>query len=311
LEGTRGVKVLSRTRRTIENGLEPSRSEPVPWAAGRQTRKALRPRPPTRIEARPSGAVEPSTERLLISLGEELRNGRRVELVVVGGSALSANGMLGRPTRDVDLLAVRREGTLHHPRPLGADLVAAQRRVMARFGLSDEFLDLGVPAHMLEYGLPAGLDDRLETVQYGPSLTVHFVSRVDHVYFKYLAMVENADEREKHEGDLLRLEPTPAELLAACAWAYEVVVRQAQRAQMLLVETLLRHGLRDPQLVRLATYPLAAASSRGRAGAWLLRRPAWCGRLYGSSIRAAGDARRNLVRSLKGRLEWRRMQRAS
>ncbi len=278
-------------------GLGDSSKEPRPVQASgaAKTRPILAPTSPPA-----------STDQLLVLLGDELRDSDPVELVVVGGSALVAGRMIGRPTLDIDLLAVRREGALHHPSPLRADLAAAQRRLMARFGMAEEFLDLGVPKHMLELGLPAGFGERLQTVRYGPALTVHFVSRVDHVYLKYLAMVENAAEREKHEADLRALEPTQAELLEAGRWASEVVSRTAQRAQLLLLETLLRLGKRDARLVKLAIYPLRPVSARGQIGAWLLKRPTWCGRIYALSIRIVGDVRRELIRSLKRRLTTQR-----
>jgi hypothetical protein len=48
-----------------------------------------------------------ATDRLLSALGEQLGLlGERYDLVVIGGSALLALGLVSRPTRDVDVVAL-------------------------------------------------------------------------------------------------------------------------------------------------------------------------------------------------------------
>ncbi|MFL5963768.1 MAG: DUF6036 family nucleotidyltransferase [Gaiellaceae bacterium] len=47
------------------------------------------------------------TDQLFAALGEQLEaQGARIELVVIGGSALLAIGLISRPTRDVDIVAL-------------------------------------------------------------------------------------------------------------------------------------------------------------------------------------------------------------
>jgi hypothetical protein len=59
------------------------------------------------------------TERLFAALGEQIEaQGARIELVVIGGSALLALGLISRPTRDVDVVALLEAGRLSDPRPL-------------------------------------------------------------------------------------------------------------------------------------------------------------------------------------------------
>jgi hypothetical protein len=69
----------------------------------------------------------------------------------------------------------------------------------------------------MDFGLPEGFVDRVQTRSFGDSLTVHFASRLDQIHFKLYAV---ADLRAgKHEQDLRALHPLPAELIAAARWA--------------------------------------------------------------------------------------------
>lgn len=65
-------------------------------------------------------------------------------LVVCGGAALAATGLVPRTTSDVDIVALMdEEGVLLDPAPLPADLVAAAL---------DVAIDLGLPADWLNNG---------------------------------------------------------------------------------------------------------------------------------------------------------------
>jgi hypothetical protein len=56
---------------------------------------------------------------LLGALADQLQAlGCRVEIVVIGGSALTALGLVRRATRDVDLLAIAENGELRLAEPL-------------------------------------------------------------------------------------------------------------------------------------------------------------------------------------------------
>jgi Nucleotidyltransferase of unknown function (DUF6036) len=81
-----------------------------------------------------SGADQ--ADRLLEALEQQLQTrGASYHLVVVGGSALLALGLVDRPTKDVDLVALSDGTTLSSPSPLPADLVAARDKVARDFGL--------------------------------------------------------------------------------------------------------------------------------------------------------------------------------
>lgn len=157
-----------------------------------------------------------STHELLAALAEQLAaRDARAELVVIGGSALLAVGLISRPTCDVDVVALLSDGTLVDPRPLPSDLIDARDRVARDFGLPENWLNPG-PADLLKYGLPEGFIERLERHDYGDSLTVHFASRIDQIHFKLYAMADQG--AGKHEADLRELSATRDELIAAARW---------------------------------------------------------------------------------------------
>lgn len=71
---------------------------------------------------------------------------------------------------------------------------------------------------MLRLGLPKGFEQRWETREYGPALTVRWASRLDQIHLKLYAAVDQAG---KHLSDLEALAPQPDELIAAAKWARE------------------------------------------------------------------------------------------
>lgn len=157
-------------------------------------------------------------EHLLGALGEQLANlGERYELVVVGGSGLLALGEIQRFTRDVDLVALRTGEELGPAQPLPAPLQRAAERVARDFDLGENWLN-GGPTSLLDFGLPKGFLERLDSRSYGEALTVHFASRYDQIHFKLYAMVDEGGPG-KHEQDLRALAPSEAELLAAARWS--------------------------------------------------------------------------------------------
>ncbi|ADB53221.1 hypothetical protein [Conexibacter woesei] len=158
------------------------------------------------------------TDALLHALGEQLRAaGAAFDILVVGGSALLALGLVSRATKDVDVLAVRTDGALVSAEPLPAALVEACGRVARDFGLPPDWLNSG-PAGLLDFGLPEGFVGRVEVREYGPALTVRFASRVDQIHFKLYAAVD-ASTPGKHAADLRALTPTSDELVAAARWS--------------------------------------------------------------------------------------------
>jgi len=152
----------------------------------------------------------------LEALGEVLaaRN-LRYDLVAVGGSGLLLLGLIARSTRDLDVIAVVSNGAYEKAQPLPEELRRAVRDVGELMDIGAEWLN-GAPADLLDLGLPAGFQQRTVTKTYGP-LTIRLASRIDQVFFKLYAAVDNGPG-SKHFQDLRELAPEPEELLAAGRW---------------------------------------------------------------------------------------------
>jgi hypothetical protein len=173
---------------------------------------------------------------ILGALGEQLRSlADQQELVVIGGSALTALGLVKRATRDVDLLAIAEDGELRSAEPLPDALRIARDRVARDFELDENWLNSG-PTALLTWGLPDGFLTRVVTRRYGQALAVHFAGRLDQIHFKLYAMVDQAGGR--HEADLRALHPSTDELIAAARWSvtqdpspgYRMVLKEALSA---------------------------------------------------------------------------------
>lgn len=137
-------------------------------------------------------------------------------LVVIGGSALLALGIVSRTTRDVDILAGVDPGRgLVDPRPMSKALRAAADKVARELRLDPHWLNTG-PADQVLAGLPEGFLTRLSRQDYGPCLTIHFPDRLDLIHLKLFAIVDQGAGR--HVRDLQALQPTEDELLRAAQW---------------------------------------------------------------------------------------------
>lgn len=160
------------------------------------------------------GAKE--ANQLLMALGEQLAAAEQpFDMVVIGGSALLALGLVERTTRDVDVLAIAGPEGLVPADPLPSPLVEARDRVALDFGLPAAWLNPG-PTDLLRFGLPDGFLSRIDTRSYGPALTVRYAGRFDQIHFKLYAMVDQGAGR--HEADLRALDPTADELVTAARW---------------------------------------------------------------------------------------------
>jgi hypothetical protein len=158
-----------------------------------------------------------TADTLLTALGEQIRRqGFSFEILVVGGSALLALGLIARPTRDIDLVGVRVADAVHSAQPLPEPLAQARDRVARDFGLPADWLNAGA-ADLVHLGLPSGFVERAERRSYGPGLTVLFASRVDQIHLKLYATADQGPG--KHEQDLRRLTPTRNELIEAARWS--------------------------------------------------------------------------------------------
>ena len=140
--------------------------------------------------------------------------------VVCGGSSLLALGLVSRDkTRDVDVLArVGLDGLLT-AKPLPDWLTRAADAIGKEFGLMENWFN-PAPSDELyfRFGFPEGMVDRLTPRTYGPdgNLRISFISRYDQIFFKLHAFADS--EEGRHYEDLVDLQPTADELLAAARW---------------------------------------------------------------------------------------------
>lgn len=157
-----------------------------------------------------------SLERALVGLGALLSSrSQRFELVAVGGSSLMLLGLLRRPTRDLDVVALVESGHYVKAQPLPEELREAVQDIGEALGIGATWLNAG-PADLLDLGLPKGFAQRVETRQYG-SLTLHIAGRQDQISLKLYAAVDQGSH-SKHFQDLQALAPTQGELISAARW---------------------------------------------------------------------------------------------
>lgn len=139
----------------------------------------------------------------------QLLNGRlaldeapRYNLVVCGGTALNATGLIFRTTKDVDIIALMDDGeVLLDPAPLPDPLVHAALVVAENLGLPGDWLNNGPSSDdggLFRLGLPEGIVKRLVWKTYGKNLRVGFIHRFDQIHFKLYAAV---DQRGGYHAD--------------------------------------------------------------------------------------------------------------
>ena len=142
--------------------------------------------------------------------------GLNYELVGVGGGSLMLLGLLERPTKDIDIVALVRGGEYQPAEPLPEPLKGAVKDVASTLGLSDDWLNAG-PTALLQFGLPEGFQSRVEVRNYG-GLRLHVAGRLDQIHLKLYAAVDQGPH-SKHFADLRQLNPVSDELILSAQWA--------------------------------------------------------------------------------------------
>lgn len=180
-------------------------------------------------------------DRALRTLGETLQaRGLAYELVVIGGSSLLLLGLIRRPTRDLDAVALVEDGQYVSAEPLPAPLVEAVADVGRALALDDDWLNAR-PTDLLRFGLPQGFEDRVEPRRYG-GLVLRIAGRFDQICFKLYAAVDQGTE-SRHAADLQTLRPTRDELLAGARWSRTHDPSEGYRHE--LVKVLKAMGVED------------------------------------------------------------------
>lgn len=171
---------------------------------------------------------------------------RPVHLVVSGGSALLAAGIISRTTHDVDVLAMRGEvdGEIIGAYPLPEFLKEAARQVAAEKGLEEGWLNATTALLMIDLRrFPGDFLSDLRSRTYGEYLSVSFIGRAGQIYLKFFAAVGRNEARDL--DDLRAIGPTPSEAERAAKWLIdEQVISRLQVPKLLsTLEALGHHAL--------------------------------------------------------------------
>jgi hypothetical protein len=157
-----------------------------------------------------------SLHQALVVLGEILSDRNlHFEVVAVGGGSLLLLGLITRPTKDLDLVALVDKGDFISARSLPKLLLDAIAEVGIALKLGKNWINSG-PTDLLSMGLPEGFSTRMDTQHYG-GLTLYLAGRFDQICFKLYAAVDQGPH-SKHFADLKLLKPTQNELDSAAKW---------------------------------------------------------------------------------------------
>ena len=162
--------------------------------------------------------LTPTTLReALDTLGAILADrGHSYDIVVIGGGALQLVGLIDRPTKDLDVVALAGVEPWSSAAPLPDPLLEAVKDVALALELEPDWLNPG-PTDLLDLGLPDGFADRTTAERFG-ALTVRYAAREDQIAFKLYAAADHWPNEGKHLQDLRALAPTPEELRTAARW---------------------------------------------------------------------------------------------
>jgi hypothetical protein len=178
----------------------------------------------------------------LLSGRLDLMETEPAQLVICGGSALIVMGFRQRTTNDADVVAIMNAtGELVSPNPLPTFLLNASAQVARDLGLMENWLN-NEPSRndggLFQLGLPDGFANRLTKRAFGSRLTIYFIGRLDQIYFKLYAAVDQ--RHATHIADLRALQPTDDELEGAARWTMTHDVSDGFR--MMLIEFLNQMG---------------------------------------------------------------------
>ncbi len=148
-------------------------------------------------------------------------NSPSFNLIICGGTALIAANLINRTTKDIDILALStNKMCLINPAPLPDELVKAAIEVSENLNLPKNWINNGPSSGeggLFQMGLPAGITSRLIRKNIGKCITVFYITRIDQIYFKLYAAVDQFGGY--HASDLDELKPTEQELIDAARWS--------------------------------------------------------------------------------------------
>lgn len=170
-------------------------------------------------------------KKLLDELGMiyDQLGGPPLDVGICGGAGLILTGLIERTTKDIDTL---------FPTSWPPIFVRAVQIISQKHGLPQDWINKG-PDMLTVMGLPEGFMKRAEVIKFGGGLTVYFASRHDQIFFKVYA---SADRGGYHVDDLLALNPTSEEMLAAGKWCRTHDLSEGFKAILLSMYEILGYG---------------------------------------------------------------------
>lgn len=176
----------------------------------------------------------------------ELEGAAPVHLVVVGGSALLAAGIVSRTTEDVDVLAERGipEGEIVPIHRLSQAVSDSARRAAAELDLPANWLNAATALFSIPLeSYPVDFWSGMKRQSFGSCLEVSFLGRAGLIYLKFHAAIDPGRKRRMQDrDDLLHLAPTKEEAGKALEWIRrEALLNGGNASELLDVLTLLGH----------------------------------------------------------------------
>ncbi len=165
-----------------------------------------------------------------------------VWLVVGGGSALLAQRLGSRPTKDVDVMALREwEGNVVSAYPLPDAVKAAASRVAGELRLQPDWINGAASLHGFDLSLlPPFFWLDLDTREYGRNLKISFIGRQGLILLKIGAALDR-DQRRDVE-DLLCLRPTRGEMEDSLRWVLRHIHESTSHPKLPTLLTELGHA---------------------------------------------------------------------
>jgi hypothetical protein len=164
-------------------------------------------------------------DKIFRTLNEHLKvhKGNHYSIVVCGCTALIAKGLINRKTKDVDVLGevliINGKIIIKKILQFPSWFIKAVYTVSMDLNMPDNWFNAG-PTMQVDFGLPKGIESRLEKISYGDLLDIYYISRIDQIFFKLNHSICVGGSGYQVD-DLFNLNPTQQEIFAACIWVLD------------------------------------------------------------------------------------------
>lgn len=172
-----------------------------------------------------------------------IHNGHLYSLVICGCTALIARGLADRKTKDIDVLGevslIDGSPVIKRIHRFPSWFTASVNAVYIDLKMPDNWFNAG-PSIQVDYGLPEGIESRLEKKSYGDFLNIYYISRIDQIHFKLNHSLCIGGIGYQVD-DLIKLNPTQDEIIQACTWLLDQY--KSENIKKSLLDFLERAGL--------------------------------------------------------------------